>query len=163
MVEKCVAGDFKTIHEIINDSSSAYKGVIPMDCWHEPYMSELDLTIQIEQGVEFWCFKEDENILGIMGIQDKTDVMLIRHAYVRTTSRNKGIGGQLLSFLVQLTKNPILIGTWADAHWAIGFYQRHNFQLLPKDEKDKLLSKYWVIPPRQAEASVVLANLGLPK
>jgi N-acetylglutamate synthase-like GNAT family acetyltransferase len=158
MIDKCEPGDFKIIHEIINDSSTAYKGVIPGDCWHEPYMAEQELKTQIEQGVEFWGFKENEKILGIMGIQDKTDVMLIRHAYIRTASRNKGIGGQLLAFLVELTNKPILIGTWADADWAIAFYQRHDFRLLPNDEKDKLLGKYWIISQRQAETSVVLAN-----
>jgi N-acetylglutamate synthase-like GNAT family acetyltransferase len=158
MIERCKSGDFKIIYEIINDSSAAYKGFIPADCWHEPYMTEQELKIQIEQGVEFWCFKENEEILGIMGVQDKTDVILIRHAYVRTASRNKGIGGQLLAFLVKLTEKPILIGTWAAAAWAIGFYQRHDFRLLPAAEKDQLLSKYWSIPSRQAETSVVLAN-----
>src|SRR5689334_20001314 len=108
MIERCEPEDFKVIHEIINDSSSAYKGVIPTDCWHEPYMAEQELKTQIEQGVEFWCFKEYKKILGIMGIQDKTEVMLIRHAYIRTVSRNQGIGGRLLAFLVKLTKKPIL-------------------------------------------------------
>jgi N-acetylglutamate synthase-like GNAT family acetyltransferase len=146
------------IYEIINDAASAYKGVIPADRWHEPYMPKEELKTQIEQGVEFWCYKEAEKILGVMGIQDKGDVTLIRHAYVRTIFRNKGIGGKLLENLTTLTNKPVLIGTWAEAEWAIRFYQQHGFRLLSQEEKNKLLAKYWTIPQRQAEASVVLAS-----
>ena len=107
--------DFTQIHEIINDAASAYKGIIPEDRWHDPYMSEEDLQTQINDGVKFWCYIENENIIGVMGIQEKDEVTLIRHAYVRTIFRNKGIGGQLLQHLATLTSKPILIGTWADA------------------------------------------------
>jgi N-acetylglutamate synthase-like GNAT family acetyltransferase len=132
--------------------------VIPEDCWHEPYMSKDELKTQIDDGVEFWCYKEEDAIIGVMGIQDKTDVMLIRHAYVRTTERNKGIGSKLLKYLSAISTKPILIGTWAAASWAIEFYRKHGFRLLERDEKDRLLRKYWKISDRQVETSVVLAN-----
>ena len=150
--------DFKQIHEIINDAASAYKGIIPEDRWHDPYMSEEDLRIQIDDGVKFWCYTENGNIIGVMGIQEKDEVTLIRHAYVRTTCRNKGIGGQLLRHLGTLTSKPILIGTWADASWAIDFYKRYGFHIVSFEEKEKLLRKYWRIPSRQIETSVVLAS-----
>lgn len=151
--------DFKDIYNIINDAASAYKGVIPDDMWHEPYMSEQELSVQIDDGVEFWCYVDKENIVGVMGIQDKSDVVLIRHAYVRTTERNKGIGGKLLSHLSGVSKKPILIGTWADASWAIDFYKKHGFQLVSFEDKEKLLRKYWKISVRQIETSVVLAGI----
>src|SRR5688500_16587219 len=125
MLERCTDRDFNDIHEIINDAASAYKGVIPADRWHEPYMPVGELRDQIHDGVEFWCYKEDGKILGVMGIQDRGDVTLIRHAYVRTVARNKGIGSKLLRYLADLTSKPILIGTWAEARWAIDFYQKH--------------------------------------
>jgi N-acetylglutamate synthase-like GNAT family acetyltransferase len=158
MLEKCSAPDFNDIYEIINDAASAYKGVIPNDRWHEPYMSREELAGQIQQGVEFWCYKENDRILGVMGIQDKGDVTLIRHAYVRTAVRNRGVGSKLLGNLIQLTNKPVLIGTWAEATWAIVFYEKHGFRLLPQNEKNKLLLKYWSIPQRQVETSVVLAS-----
>ena len=150
--------DFKDIYEIINDAASAYKGIIPTDRWHEPYMSEQELQSQIDDGVEFWCYVDNETIIGVMGIQDKSDVTLIRHAYVRTSARNKGIGGKLLQHLSELTRHPILIGTWADATWAINFYKKHGFQMVSFEEKERLLRKYWKIPLRQIETSVVLAS-----
>jgi N-acetylglutamate synthase-like GNAT family acetyltransferase len=158
MLEKCTADNFNDICEIINDAASAYKGVIPADRWHEPYMATDELKKQIGDGVEFWCYKDDQQILGVMGIQDRTDVTLIRHAYVRTSHRNKSIGSRLLVNLVHLTHKPVLIGTWAEATWAIAFYQKHGFRLLSTKEKDKLLRKYWRIPQRQVETSVVLAS-----
>ena len=158
MLERCKPQDFREIYEIINDAANAYKNVIPADCWHEPYMPESELTLQIEEGVEFWCYKEGDKTFGVMGIQDKEEVTLIRHAYVRTSERNKGIGGKLLAHLGKLTSKPILIGTWAAAHWAIQFYQKHGFRLLSTEEKNRLLLKYWNIPQRQVETSVVLAN-----
>lgn len=157
-MERSTPNDFKDIYEIINDAASAYKGVIPADRWHEPYMAEDELKTQIEDGVEFWCYKENRKTLGVMGLQDKRDVTLIRHAYVRTTSRNKGIGSKLLAHLVELTNKPVLIGTWTEATWAIRFYEKHGFRLLPEEEKNKLLVKYWTIPQRQVETSVVLAS-----
>lgn len=158
MIVESKKSDFKDIFQIINDAASAYKGIIPADRWHEPYMSEQELQSQIEDGVRFWCYLDNDEIIGVMGIQDKSDVTLIRHAYVRTTVRNKGIGGKLLKHLSQLTTKPILIGTWADATWAIGFYQKHGFSLVSHDDKERLLRKYWSIPVRQIETSIVLAS-----
>jgi len=158
LITKSRTSDFKQIYEIINDAASAYKGIIPEDGWHEPYMSELELQNQIDRGVEFWCYSDNDEILGVMGIQDKSEVALIRHAYVKTTARNKGIGSKLLQHLSQLTKKPILIGTWADAIWAINFYKKHGFRLVSFTEKERLLRKYWMISLRQIETSVVLAS-----
>ena len=158
MITKSRTSDFKQIYEIINDAASAYKGIIPEDGWHEPYMSELELQNQIDRGVEFWCYSDNDEILGVMGIQDKSEVALIRHAYVKTTARNKGIGSKLLQHLSELTKKPILIGTWADAIWAINFYKKHGFRLVSFSEKERLLRKYWMISLRQIETSVVLAS-----
>ena len=158
MIRKCDKNDFREIYRIINDAAYAYKGIIPDDRWHDPYMNEEELTAQIGAGVEFWCYMDQEKMLGVMGIQDKGDVTLIRHAYVRTESRNKGIGSQLLSHLTGMSSKPVLVGTWADAIWAIGFYQKHGFRLVTDAEKEILLRKYWVIPVRQIETSVVLAS-----
>jgi N-acetylglutamate synthase-like GNAT family acetyltransferase len=158
MIVKCGHKDFMEIYEIINDGAAAYKGIIPADRWHEPYMSEEELRNQIKDGVQFWGFREDEQIIGVMGIQYKTDVTLIRHAYVRTTQRNKGIGGNLLKHLLAKATTPVLIGTWSDAKWAIEFYKKHGFRLLTAEEKNNLLRKYWEIPERQIETSVVLAG-----
>ncbi len=150
--------DFKEILGIINDAAIAYKGIIPEDRWHDPYMSEQELQNQMDEGVQFWCYVDNDNILGVMGIQDKSDVTLIRHAYVRTTARNKGVGSKLLNHLSELTTKPLLIGTWADATWAINFYKKHGFALVSFEDKEHLLRKYWKIPLRQIETSVVLAS-----
>lgn len=158
MIVPCKKSDFKDIFDIINDAASAYKGIIPIDRWHEPYMSEQELHTQIEDGIKFWCYLENDNIIGVMGIQDKPDVTLIRHAYVRTAARNKGIGSKLLNHLSELTTKPILVGTWADATWAINFYIKYGFKLVSFAEKEQLLRKYWTIPVRQIETSVVLAS-----
>jgi N-acetylglutamate synthase-like GNAT family acetyltransferase len=158
MIAKCEQKDFTTILEIINDAASVYKDVIPADRWHDPYMPEDELKKQISEGVQFWSYTENEEIVGVMGIQFKGEVTLIRHAYVRTNSKGKGIGSRLLAHLSALSETPILIGTWADASWAIGFYQKHGYRLLEKEEKNKLLRKYWSIPPRQVDTSVVLAS-----
>jgi len=158
MIQKCVQEDFETIWEVINDGSAAYKGVIPADRWHEPYMPQEELKTQMKEGVQFWCYKENEEILGVMGIQDKADVTLIRHAYVRSIHRNKGIGSELLTHLAAIATLPVLIGTWADAIWAIAFYEKHGYRLLSNSESASLLRKYWNIPFRQIETSVVLAS-----
>lgn len=158
MILKCEERDFKQIYEIINDAASAYRGVIPADSWHEPYMTEDELKRQIDEGVQFWSYIEDGKIIGVMGIQQKTGVTLIRHSYVSTRNRKKGVGSKLLEHLCTKSTTPVLIGTWADATWAIEFYQKHGFRLLPKEEKNNLLRKYWTIPDRQIEASVVLAS-----
>jgi N-acetylglutamate synthase-like GNAT family acetyltransferase len=158
MITKCTDQDLDTIHTIINDGASAYKGIIPADRWHEPYMSKAALEQQIDEGVTFWGYYHNNLLQGVMGIQLKSDVTLIRHAYVRTAARNTGIGGQLLKHLLTLTSTPVLIGTWAAADWAIRFYEKHGFGLVSEEEKNALLKKYWSIPKRQVETSVVLAS-----
>ena len=158
MIAKCFKEDFDTIYEIINDASIAYKGIIPADRWKEPYMTKDELQHQIHDGVEFWKYEEDNEIKGVMGIQFKENVTLIRHAYVRTTARQNGIGGKLLHYLTAITKTPVLIGTWKDASWAINFYKKNGFRQLEEVEKNRLLKTYWSIPARQVETSTVLAN-----
>ena len=158
MIRQCSDDDFEMIYEIINDAALAYKGIIPKDRWKEPYMSREELRHEIDEGVAFWGYEEDGKLKGVMGIQDVQDVTLIRHAYVRTAEKNKGIGSKLMSHLRQMTDRPILIGTWADAVWAIWFYEKHGFRLVSTEEKNRLLKKYWRIPERQVETSVVLAE-----
>lgn len=158
MIEKCSLSDLPEIYTIINDAAIAYKGIIPDDCYHDPYMSREELNKQIQEGVEFWCYKEGSTILGVMGIQYKNEVTLIRHAYVRTNVRGIGIGGKLLKHLLDLTDTPVLIGTWKDATWAIQFYEKHGFRLLNEKDKDQLLNRYWSIPQKQSYNSVVLAS-----
>lgn len=158
MIRKYKETDFEIVYEIINDAAEAYKGVIPADRWHEPYMSKDELRREIDNGVVFWGHEEDGELIGVMGIQHVLDVTLIRHAYVRTSRRGQGIGGKLLSHLLQLSDRPILIGTWAEAVWAIRFYEKHGFRLVSQKEKNYLLKKYWSIPERQIETSVVLAE-----
>jgi N-acetylglutamate synthase-like GNAT family acetyltransferase len=158
MILKCEQSDLKEIYNIINDAAIAYKGIIPDDRWHDPYMTEEELQKQIDEGVQFWCYKSNSIIMGVMGIQYKSDVTLIRHAYVRSAFRNKGIGSKLLTHLSSIASTPVLIGTWIDAKWAIDFYLKHGFRLLSRSETETLLRKYWSIPDRQAETSVVLAS-----
>ena len=158
MIRKCKLSDLEMIYEIINDAAQAYKGVIPADCWNEPYMPREELERQIEEGVVFWGFETDGELVGVMGLQDRGDVDLIRHAYVKTRARQQGIGTRLLQHLESTTNKPILVGTWADASWAIGFYEKNGYQLLPEAEKTRLLRKYWSISQRQVETSVVLAD-----
>ena len=158
MIRPCDARDFESIYDIINDGAHAYNGVIPEDRWKEPYMSRSELQHEIDQGVTFWGYEANGNLTGVMGIQPVHDVTLIRHAYVRTASQGRGVGAHLLSHLRTLTPGPVLIGTWAAAEWAIRFYQKHAFQLVSPQQKDRLLRRYWNIPPRQAETSVVLAD-----
>ena len=149
MIREGTDKDFEEIFTIINDAAIAYKGVIPPDRWHEPYMTKEELQIEIEDGVRFSCYVDDDEIVGVMGIQDKVDVELIRHAYVRTKQRNKGIGTLLLQDLIRDTTKPILIGTWKAADWAIRFYEKHGFRVVDEEEKNRLLKKYWNIPERQ--------------
>ncbi|MHB1043010.1 MAG: GNAT family N-acetyltransferase [Eubacteriales bacterium] len=158
MIRLCKEEDFDLVNSIINDGAMAYKGVIPADRYHEPYMSREELRHEIGAGVVFWGYEEEGELAGVMGIQDVKDVTLIRHAYVRTAKRNRGIGGKLLAFLRGQAKRPLLIGTWADAYWAVSFYEKHGFRLVTPEEKDRLLKKYWTIPERQVETSVVLAE-----
>ena len=158
MIREALANDFENIYRIINDAAIAYKGVIPDDRWHDPYMPRDELRDQIDDGVRFSCYCQNDVVQGVMGIQDKGDVYLIRHAYVLTNERNKGIGSQLLRTLTRNSAKPILIGTWKDATWAINFYIKHGFSAVPNDEKEILLRKYWKIPERQLETSVVLSD-----
>jgi len=143
---------------IVNEAAIAYRGVIPADRWHEPYMSADELAGEMARGVAFWVVEAEGRLLGIMGIQDKGDVALVRHAYVAREAQRGGIGSMLLRHVTALTPKPVLIGTWAAASWAIAFYLRHGFTVVPDDEKDVLLRTYWSIPARQVETSVVLAD-----
>jgi N-acetylglutamate synthase-like GNAT family acetyltransferase len=158
MIRQCDASEVELIYSIINDAAEAYKRVIPGDRWKEPYMSKDELQHEIDQGVVFWGYEQDGELVGVMGIQHLQDVTLIRHAYVRAAKRNQGIGGKLLSSLRQQATRPLLVGTWADALWAIRFYEDHGFRLVSWEEKERLLRKYWSIPERQVETSVVLAD-----
>jgi N-acetylglutamate synthase-like GNAT family acetyltransferase len=158
MIRKCEDGNFEALYAIINDAAQAYKGVIPADRWHEPYMGQEELRREIFQGVVFWGYEDEGKLLGIMGLQDVQDVTLIRHAYVCTGRRRRGVGGELLRFLLGQTAKPALIGTWAAATWAVAFYPKHGFTRVTEREKNFLLKKYWTIPERQVETSVVLAD-----
>jgi GNAT superfamily N-acetyltransferase len=158
VIRKCGSDDFEEMFSIVNDAAQAYKGVIPADCWKEPYMDREELWSQIGQGVKFWGYEQEGKLAGIMGLQAVKDIVLIRHAYVRTQYRNQGIGTALLSFLLKKTRRPVLVGTWKDASWAVRFYEKRGFVLCGQKEKDALLKKYWSIPDRQVEASVVLTN-----
>jgi GNAT superfamily N-acetyltransferase len=158
MIRLCDERDFELIWSIINDGAHAYKGVIPADCWSEPYMSRDELRAEMADGVAFWGYEENAALMGVMGIQPVEEVTLIRHAYVRTDSQNLGVGGRLLAHLRTLASGPVLIGTWADAAWAIRFYEKHGFRVVTPEEKDRLLMRYWKVPGRQAETSVVLAD-----
>ncbi len=159
MIRPTTDADFDAILAIVNDAAQAYRGVIPDDCWHQPYMSAAALRREIDAGVRFHGWDENGVLLGVMGIQDVRDVTLIRHAYVRTSDRNRGIGAALLAHLRELADKPLLIGTWQAASWAIRFYEKHGFRLVGEDEKNRLLNKYWNIPARQVETSVVLAQV----
>ena len=158
MIRRCDDRDFDLIWTIINDGAQAYKGIIPADRWTEPYMSREKLQHEIDDGIVFSGCEEAGTLAGVMGIQEVQDVTLIRHAYVRTSSQKRGIGAHLLAHLRAMASAPVLIGTWADAAWAIHFYERYGFQLVGREEKNLLLKKYWTIPERQAETSVVLAD-----
>lgn len=146
---------------IINAAAQAYRGVIPADRWHEPYMSAQDLREDIDAGVVFWGYESDGRLLGVMGLQAVHDVELIRHAYVLPECQGMGIGGALLGHLLKLGTQRVFVGTWADASWAIDFYQRHGFQNVPRTRVKELLRRYWSVPERQIEVSVVLAKPSL--
>ena len=158
MIRRCADRDFEAIWTIINDGAQAYRGIIPADRWTEPSMSREQLEDEIAEGVVFWGYEENGALVGVMGIQRVQDVTLIRHAYVRSSNQKGGIGGQLLSHLRDLASSPVLIGTWADAAWAIRFYERYGFQQVGPEEKSRLLKHYWSVPERQIETSVVLAD-----
>jgi N-acetylglutamate synthase-like GNAT family acetyltransferase len=157
-IRRCGEADVPAMFAIINDAAQAYRGVIPADRWHEPYMPEAELRAEIAAGVAFWGAEREGRLVGVMGLQDVLDVALIRHAYVATAVRGEGIGGALLRHLVDQTDRPLLVGTWAAATWAIRFYERHGFALTSPAEKERLLRRYWSIPDRQIETSVVLVD-----
>jgi len=158
MIRRCDENDFEVIWLVINDGARAYKGVIPQGRWKDPYMSRAELQHEMSDGVEFWGFEENGQLEGVMGIQSVKDVTLIRHAYVRTKRRRAGIGAHLLTHLRSLASSPVLVGTWADASWAIRFYQKNGFQLVGAKEKERLLKTYWTVPEEQAATSVVLVD-----
>jgi GNAT superfamily N-acetyltransferase len=157
-IRKSNAGDFDSMLALVNASAQAYRGVIPEDRWHEPYMSADELRQEIAAGVEFWVSQDRDRLLGVMGIQDRAEVELVRHAYVEPTAQGKGVGTRLLRHVLGLAGKPLLVGTWADATWAIDFYRRNGFAPVPAADKDRLLRRYWSIPDRQIETSVVLAD-----
>ena len=157
MIKELPPSEFNSILKVINESAQAYKGVIPRDRRKEPYMSPEELRKEIESGVRFYGWIEDIALLGIMGIQQVKDTTLIRHSYVLTQHQRRGIGERLLEHLKGLAKtSEILVGTWEDATWAIRFYEKHGFKLVPRQERDKLLRRYWNITDRQTETSIVL-------
>ena len=156
MIRRCIAADIPVIESIINEAAEKYRGVIPADCWHEPYMTRAELEREIAAGVNFSGWDADGELIGVMGAQRVKDATLIRHAYVRTAQQGKGIGGMLLRAFSGGVDGKLLIGTWADASWAIRFYQFHGFRLVPQGEKNQLLDTYWTISERQRDTSVVL-------
>ena len=158
LIRKGEEADLPQIFAVVNDAAQAYREVIPIDRWHEPYMPMDELVEEIRHGVIFWVAEEEGRLLGVMGIQDKGIVALVRHAYVTPTTQRKGVGTRLLRHVESLTDKPILIGTWADASWAIDFYRRNGFTLVSEREKNLLLRTHWSIPERQIETSVVLAD-----
>ena len=144
--------------EVINDGARAYRGVIPADCWSEPYMPAAELRDEIAAGVRFWGYFDGDRLAAVMGIQDVKDVALIRHAYTRTAGQGKGLGGRLLAHLAGHSDRPILIGTWMAATWAIRFYAARGFELVTPAEKERLLKRYWTVSERQIAESVVLRS-----
>jgi GNAT superfamily N-acetyltransferase len=162
-IRPCGEQDLATILAIVNDAAVAYRGVIPADRWHEPYMPESELRAEIAAGVQFWGLETDEGLIGVMGVQPVRDVELIRHAYVRRDKQRLGVGAELIEQLRKRTTRRMLVGTWAAASWAISFYQRHGFDLVPPERAAELLRRYWTIPERQIETSVVLTSRNAPE
>jgi GNAT superfamily N-acetyltransferase len=163
MIRPCRDDEAETILAIINAAAEAYRGVIPADCFHQPYMSAAGLQSEIAAGVRFAACEADGVVIGVMGMQRVRNVDLIRHAYVVPACQARGVGGKLLADLRARTGGPILIGTWAAATWAIAFYERHGFTLVPEVARALLLRTYWTISPRQIETSVVLAQPALTR
>ncbi len=157
-IRLCREDEREAIFAIVNAAAEAYRGVIPADRWHEPYMPMSELDEEIAAGVAFWGHEDDGELLGIMGIQDVGDVDLIRHAYVAPGSQRRGVGGALLEYLMRSATRRVLVGTWADAEGAIRFYERHGFELTSRERGAELLRTYWTISERQIETSVVLVR-----
>jgi GNAT superfamily N-acetyltransferase len=158
MIRPCRDDERADILAIVNAAAEAYRGVIPADRWHEPYMSASELDAEMAAGVEFWGYEADGELLGAMGIQQVGDVDLIRHAYVRPGSQGRGVGGALIRHFQARATRPLLVGTWAAAEWAIRFYEHHGFELVGRERTRTLLKTYWSIPERQIETSVVLSS-----
>lgn len=157
MICKLSAADLSNILNVVNEAAIAYKGEIPEDRWKEPYMTAEELMQEIEIGVQFYGYQESDEVVGVMGIQSVNGVTLIRHAYVLPNYQRKGLGEKLLNHLLGLAKtSKVYVGTWTAAYWAIKFYHKHGFELVSTQEKNELLKKYWNIPERQIETSVVL-------
>ncbi len=157
MIRNLIKTDLQAIFMVVNNASVVYKGKIPSDRWKEPYMPVEELKKEIRSGVQFYGYLENNILIAVMGIQLVNDVTLIRHAYTLTTHQQKGIGEKLLNHLLGLAQNDwILVGTWENAPWAIKFYGKHGFKLLSRQETNKLLKRYWNIPERQIETSIVL-------
>ncbi len=157
MITKLSRDDFNAIFYVINDAAVAYKNVIPVDCWKEPYMPTQELRAEIDDGVQFYGLKEDDALVAVMGIQPVKDVTLIRHAYVLTSQQRKGYGERLFKYLIGLAETRVvLVGTWKAAYWAVNFYVKQGFKMVSEEEKNKLLRIYWSISERQVETSTVL-------
>ena len=157
-IRPCRDEDRAAILQIVNAAAESYRGVIPADRWHEPYMPASELDDEIAAGVRFWGYEAGGALIGVMGVQPVDDVDLIRHAYVLPDRQRGGVGAALLDHLRPLGRGRMLVGTWAAADWAIRFYARHGFELVAPHETAALLMRYWTIPERQIETSVVLAN-----
>ena len=160
MISEYKKTDTSKILYIINDASLKYKGAIPDDCWHEPYMSEHELIDEFNNGVRMYGYHNNNKLIGVIGIQKVKDVILIRHAYTLTSYQGKGMGSALLEYLLNKNQNfSLLVGTWKNATWAIRFYEKFGFILHAKDQSTLLLKKYWRIPSKQINNSVVLERL----
>ncbi len=154
---RCLESDRPVVLEIINAAAQAYRGIIPADRWHQPYMSEEELSSEIAHGVEFSVCEAADASIGIMGIQRVRNVRLLRHAYVRPERQGKGVGSALIAHLCS-GDGTILVGTWRAATWAVEFYERHGFAPVPDDDVEALLRAYWTVPDRQIETSTVLSS-----
>ena len=157
-IRRCRNTERDVLLTIINAAAEAYRGAIPSDCWHEPYMLPQQFDLEVAAGVEFWGYEANGDLSGVMGIQSGRDVDLIRHAYVLPVSQGRGVGAALITHLRHLSARRMLVGTWSAATWAIRFYQGHSFQLASPEHAKALLRTYWTITDRQIETSVVLAN-----
>ena len=158
MIRKCKATHIEAMLSIINDAAEAYRGVIPQECWREPYMTEEDVLAEMSAGVEFWAHVDDQGMTGVISLQELEDTSLIRHVFVRTELTGRGIGTELLGFAQERSTNPTLVDAWHAAEWAISFYQYNGYELLDRTDATSLLNRHWTIPERQIEGSVVLAD-----
>ena len=157
-IRRCRDDERPAVLAIVNSAAEAYRGVIPADRWHEPYMAAAELDAEIAAGVAFWGYEDGGELVGVMGIQPVGEVDLVRHAYVMPGRQRGGVGSALLAHIHGLGERPMLVGTWAAADWAIRFYERHGFELVSPERKTVLLRTYWSIPDRQIETSVVLTD-----